>query len=258
MQKIFLKILSIGLLTFSVNSFAENIALNSASRDNPPHYTITNNQMSGYDYELAKVIFSKAGIDVNYNPEDPSVWEEILDQIKTGQRDFIGQATDTKEREHWAWFSKAYRDDSNSVIARSSAASKFTDAAGFVKYIKSNKDLVLGIVDATIYNSDEINDLIKNPEDSILVGRRSPEQLMTLLDNNEVDYIIINTLSAVTLLSQKEDSKDYKIIDIKAVLPIHFMFSKKTVSQDIVNKIDKAISDSTQEIDAIYKKYHSY
>ena len=63
MKIILLRLLVTSILVFNINALAD-MTLNSATRHSPPFYIINNNKMSGLDYELAKVIFNKAGITV--------------------------------------------------------------------------------------------------------------------------------------------------------------------------------------------------
>lgn len=257
MKKTFLKLLLTSILAFNFSASAE-IVLNSGTRNIPPFYIINNDQISGLEYELAKVIFNKAGITVKYDTNNPVFWEEILTQIKSGEKDFVGGATDTKERENWALFSKAYRLDSESVVTNNSQSGSFNNAAEFINFIKMNKNLRLGIVNGVVYNSQEINDLIKNPGSTILVTKNSHEELVELLSNNMVDYIVIDTLLANQELAKMDTKDNFNVIDINSTIPLHFMFSKKAVSQDIVNKVNLAIDASAKEIESIMKKYHAY
>lgn len=257
MKKILLKILVTSILSFNINALA-NMTLNSATRHSPPFYIINNGQMSGLDYELAKIIFNKAGITVKYDTKNPVFWKEILTQIKSGEKDFIGEATDTKERENWALFSKTYRVDSQSVVTKNSQSNSFTNAVEFIKFIKMNENLKIGIVDGVVYNSKEINELIKNPDSTILVTKNTHEQLIELLNSNMVDYIVVDTLLANQELAKMGTNSNFNIIDINSTMPLHFMFSKKTVNQDTVDKIDLAIDTSAKEIKDIMNKYHAY
>lgn len=257
MKIILLRLLVTSILVFNINALAD-MTLNSATRHSPPFYIINNNKMSGLDYELAKVIFNKAGITVKYDTKNPMFWKEILTQIESGKKDFIGESTDTKERENWALFSKTYRVDSQSVVTKNSQSNSFTNAIEFIKFIKMNKNLRIGIVDGVIYNSKEINELIKNPGSTFLVTKNTHEQLVELLNNNMVDYIVIDTLLANQKLAKMGTNSNFNIIDINSTMPLHFMFSKKTVNQDTVDKINLAIDDSAKEIKGIMKKYHAY
>lgn len=257
MIKNLLKLLVTSILTININAFAD-MTLNSATRHSPPFYIINNGQMSGLDYELANVIFNKAGITVKYDTANPVFWKEILNQVKSGEKDFIGEATDTKERENWALFSKTYRIDSQSVVTKNSQSDSFSNAVEFIKFIKMNKNLKIGIVDGVVYNSKEINDLIKNPGSTILVTKNTHEQLLELLNSNMVDYIVIDTLLANQELAKMNTKSNFNVIDINSIMPLHFMFSKKTVNQDTVDKINLAIDASAKEIEAIMKKYHAY
>ncbi|MCT4634729.1 MAG: transporter substrate-binding domain-containing protein [Rickettsiales bacterium] len=258
MTKTLLKLFITSILAFNFSASAE-IVLNSAIRNNPPFYVINNSQISGIEYELTKVIFNKAGITVKYDAENPAFWKEILTQIESGEKDFVGGATDTKERENWALFSKTYRLDSESVVTNNSKSNSFTNAAEFIEFIKMNKNLKIGLVDGVVYNSQEINDLIKNPGSTILVIKSSHEQIVELLNNNMVDYIVIDTLLANQELAKiGAKNNNFNVIDINSTMPLHFMFSKKTVNQDIVDKVNIAIDESAKEIKSIMKKHHAY
>ena len=256
MTKTFFKLILSSILFFNIMASAET-TLNAATRNNPPHYTITNDKMSGLDYELANLIFTKAGINLNYDTKNPSSWAEIIKQIRTGKKAVIGQATDTKKREKWALFSKEYRLDYNAVVAKSDKDKPFENSQEFINFIKSNKKLKIGVVNGYIYNSDSINKLIKIPGSTKIIKRQKTQDLLKMLANNKLDYIIINKLSANYLLSQTGDLNNYNIIDIKAVMPIHFMFSKKKVMQSDVDKVNSAIESSTDEITEIMKKYYN-
>ena len=255
MKKNLFKLIFTAILTFNLTASAE-MTLNSATRNNPPHYTITNEKMSGVDYELAEVIFNKAGIKINYETDKPSDWATILKQIRTGKKDFIGQATDTKQREKWALFSKTYRLDSNVVVTKAGKDKPFANSEEFINFIKSEKNLKIGVVNGYIYNADALNKLVNFPGKTSLLKRQTTQNLIKLLNKDKVDYIVINMLSANYLLAQQGELDQYSIIDIKATKPIHFMFSKKTVKQEDVNKVSAAIDSSAEEIAAIMKKYY--
>lgn len=255
MNTIFSKLFIIFILFCNAVSLAEITSLNSALRNKPPYYSIKDGQVSGIDYELANIIFNKAGISLKYDTNHPVLWKEILSQIKTGKKDVIGDATDTLEREHWAFFTKAYRLDSHSIITKSANKSPFTDAVQFINFIEADKNLKFGIDRGYLYNSAEINKFIEQPGATSIVIKDSPQDLIEALNKNEADYIILNTLTASQLLPT---SGHYSIIDIKAVAPVSFMLSKKTVTPEVIDKVNAAIDDSKKEIDAIITKYHAY
>lgn len=203
--------------------------------------------LTGLDVELTRAIAKAAGKKVTY---DPISWKEHQDFLRNGSRDFASGATYTKERAEYVYFSKPYRyeEDSLFIPRGQEELYVFQDLEGFLRLVK-DKNLRIGIVEGYVYASEKLNDWLKDPKNAphIVIERTDDKNINNVL-NKKIDGFISDRIVGATLIWRSGLGDQINEVRLNIKAPIHFMFSKKTVSQQTVREFNDAI-DAAQETD---------
>lgn len=215
--------------------------------DSEPYYTLIKGEgglesYSGLDAEMAKAIAHQMGYKVNFTPID---WSEQIENLKVGAQHFAVSATYTEERTKFAYFSEPYRREENSFFVRKGEGGRFKfksgDMKGFVESLKASKAKI-AITDGMVYASKEINDFIADPANKpYLVPTATTFESMDLLLKHEIDGILDDRVITSAAIWRAKNTDKIEEVYLGIWTPIHFMFSKKAVSEVFMNEFNKAL-----------------
>lgn len=225
----------------------------------PYQYTQTTEAgslLTGLDIELTRAIAKAAGKRVIY---DPVSWKEHQEQLRNGTRDFASGATYTKERADFVYFSNPYRyeEDSLFIPRGQEELYNFQDLEGFLKLVK-DKNLRIGIVEGYVYASEKLNAWLKDPKNAPhIVMEHSDDKNINNVLNKKIDGFISDRIVGATLIWRSDLGDQINEIRLNISSPIHFMFSKKSVSPQTVKEFNEAIgvaqnTDKYQNIVSAY------
>jgi len=223
------------------------------------YMTVTSNgntNVSGMDVELINAIASKIGINIEYRQGN---WYQDQLDIQSGDADMTSGATYTLERNNYAYFSKPYRLEEFSLFIIEPLAKKLQ--------FKNNDELMaqirlfnlqLGIVRGTIYGDQKFTDFLfsEKNQDIIKIYQNNTELINGMVKKEIEGFISDKIVGSVNILSKPTDRKIIEVpLNIKT--PLHFMFSKKTVSLNLVEQFNFAIEDflASSEYKKIIKTY---
>ncbi|CAK6887877.1 PBPb domain-containing protein [Rickettsia helvetica] len=247
--------------TLECEGVADKKTLTNAWYTNEPYQylvTTSNNHtnVSGMDIEFINAIAKKIGINIEYNQD--SWYHDQLD-IQNGTADMAAGATYTAERSNYAHFSKPYRLEELSLFIIEPLAKKlnFQNVNELMAQIRL-LNLQLGIVKGTVYGDPKFTAFLYNEknEDIIKIYQNDME-LVNGIVKKEIDGFISNRIvGSVNILGRAIDRRIVEVpLNIKT--SIHLMFSKKTVSLNIVEQFNFAIDDflASNEYKKIIKTY---
>ncbi|MBL0941199.1 MAG: TRIC cation channel family protein [Alphaproteobacteria bacterium] len=200
--------------------------------------------LTGLDVKLLRAYMKEAGYSVKYEAVS---WQEHQKEMKEGKRDIAAGATWTSQRAEYAYFSIPYRNEVNVLYMLKIAPDiKFKDIADFLSQIKRNK-MRLGVIEGFIYADPLINAYIADPANAHLITKVGDDQHnLTNLLEHKIDGFIADQIVASTVAWRARSNSEIKQIMLGVSTPIHFMFSKKTVSPEVVEKVNKAIVNLKQ------------
>lgn len=212
-------------------------------------------QLNGLDINLEKAIAKQAGYEINF---EQVAWKQHLNDLAVGMRDIAAGATKTSDREKYVYFSIPYREESNSLFTLKSSSKKlhFSSVEEFLMQVKKT-NFKLGVVDGYVYVDPKINAFIADPANHAqLVPVDNTYENLEHLMSAKIDGFLADRIDGATAL-WRSSNREKVVEKVIGIVPIHLMFSKKTVSREIVetfNKSIEAVKDSG-EYDSIIRSY---
>ncbi|HJD60871.1 MAG TPA: transporter substrate-binding domain-containing protein [Rickettsia endosymbiont of Columbicola hoogstraali] len=223
------------------------------------YWMVTSNgtaNVSGMDIELINALAAKIGINIEYHQDN---WYQDQLDIQSGAADMTAGATYTDERNNYAYFSKPYRMEEFSLFIIEQLAKKlsFHNSDELMVQIRLF-NLQIGIVKGTIYGEQKFTDFLfddKN-QDIIKIYQNNVELINGMVKKEINGFISDKIVGSVNILSKPTDRKIVEVpLNIKT--PLHLMFSKKTVSLNVVEQFNFAIDEflASNEYKKIVKTY---
>jgi len=193
-------------------------------------------QLTGLDVELVKAIVQEMKSTFKYTKLP---WLRQLAYVKQGTIDMVAGASKTPERQEYAFFSNFYRDESNVVFVLKGTAKKYPFK--HLLDIKNTK-FQLGITSGYHYG-DAFAELLKDPEFKKHI-QGVPTDYINIKKTlrNRVNGFIGDIYAGIAML-KKEGVRDRFEIHPFPVssAKIHVMFSKKSCTQKVVDRFNKAL-----------------
>ena len=194
----------------------------------------------GFDVELLRSISDRAG----YVVDSPELdWSEHVRQIRTGDRDIASNATRTPEREEFAYFSTPYRSETIALIVprgESASLSATTDAE-LVTLFKAKK-FRLGVKAGFAYPSALLRAFLDDPGNSGQIRKVENQQdLLQDLIDGRTDGYLSDRIVAATFIEANNARNKVEEHPLLVVGDLHLMFSKASVSPEVVDDFNRAI-----------------
>ncbi|WP_375326631.1 transporter substrate-binding domain-containing protein [Candidatus Tisiphia endosymbiont of Nemotelus uliginosus] len=203
--------------------------------------------IAGLDIELINTISNRVGVNIQYIN---SSGIKSISNIQNGKSDIVAGATYTDERAEFANFSTPYRVEEISLFVLSSSKKQvnFTTVPELLAQIRA-LNFRLGIMTGFVYGDIKITNYLNDANNSdIIIKYESNSELFNALIRKEIDGFITDKLTGLALiLSYTNEQIEEVPTGIK--VPLHLMFSQKTVSKDLVERFNKAIKESINNDD---------
>lgn len=194
--------------------------------------------LGGLDFELMTIISKEVEERLTY---EHVYWDKLIRDLEEGKRDFATGALFSTEREKFAYFSEPYRFEENSLFMRKNTIINAKSLTELLGYIKKNH-FRLGVVKGFIYADPLINDYINDPNNQAWIVKTNNEyESLSLLLNSEIDGFLADRIVGSTVIWRKKAGQKLAEHRLNIKRPVHIIFSKKTVSPDIVEKYNKVI-----------------
>jgi polar amino acid transport system substrate-binding protein len=194
--------------------------------------------LTGLDIRMLEVATKNAGFRANF---EQLPWQQLLAAIKSGKRQIAPFATQTPEREQWAYFSDPYRWEENVLYVKKGTELRFTSIPDLLKEFE-RKQFRLGVMDGFVYADAQINAYIADPKNAarIIRVKFDNDNLMNL-GQGKIDGFFTDRLSGATLVWRLGDRQLVEEIVLGIHTPIHFIMSKQSTTPEMVAKINASL-----------------
>jgi len=247
---------AIGAVTVAVATLASgsafaaacNQTLKIAHEDWPPYNFVEGDNVTGINVDIVKMVAEEIGCDVKFSQMP---WKRGLQGLKDGSVHMMMTANITDEREKFAKFSSPYL-DYQSVLWKN--AGDETSYDSLETFLKDGKQV--GIVREYTYGKDA--DRILDANQSQVTVSNGTIDNVRLVAAGRIDGTIGNRYT-VGYMARQNGIRD-KITASGVVVqntPVHFMFSKESVSDETVNAWSQAVKQlrGTGKFKAVVEKY---
>lgn len=213
-----------------------------ASDDYEPFsYIGADGKLTGLDLRFVEQILGEAGCDPQFLVMP---FPRAVVELAAGRLDMMMFASVTAERQNFAHFSAPYRNETAGLIIRA-------DDQGGYPITEIGDLLKLNLLlahDVGTYRGDAFEAFLNNPEaKKNTVQVSSSKQSLEMLLKGRINAIV-EAPAAVFALAETLGVRD-QIAEHPFLLwsePVHFMFSRKTVSPELVAEIDAVLADAVQ------------
>lgn len=209
----------------------------------PPQQMINKQgELTGIDIEIAKAVLSEAGFTVTFKNIP---WQRMLNiGLKNGEVDVALNAALRDDRKDFVYFSStAYLPSQSALYILPKNKDKFENIDALADF--TNTQLTVGVTRG-IYYSPQYTKLLDNPDFAQkLYPSTKEEQNIRMLLAERVDGILMERYIYEDILKKIAPNKkvtSYSELDFNTPeAGSFFMFSKATMNQEQVNRINKAL-----------------
>lgn len=212
--------------------------------------------VTGLDTELINILSTKVGVSIKYID---SVWQQAIRNIESGESDLVAGATNTKDRASFATFSLPYRFEEISLFTLETGKKKlmFNNINEFLAQIRL-LNFRLGIIKEFVYGNMEITEYLnRQGNNDIIIKYTTDAELLHALTRKEIDGFLADRIVGLALVLNDSHREQIQETQLGIKTPIHLMFSKKTVSVDVVERFNSAIQGFIRT-DAYKKIFQDY
>lgn len=204
-----------------------------------------NDALTGLDVQLTRKIFTNLSEKVFYEPVS---WHQHLLDLKNGVRDVAAGATYSPDRAEYAYFSKPYRFEEDSVFIRRGETNQFDfSTVEEMLAIFDKSDLRVGVINGYVFVHPKINAWLNDPRNkSKIVPVVDDTVNVDNLTTKKIDCFIADRIVGATIIWRQNKGQEINEVKIQAKTPIHFMFSKKTVPYAFVETFNQGITKLLQ------------
>ena len=212
--------------------------------------------LSGIDVEFLRSVASKIGVDISYIK---SSRPERIPDLKSGTKDVSSGGVYTAERATFLNFSIPYRDEAISLFKSRYLGKtlKFSNVRELLTQMRI-QNFRLGVVQGVQYPAHEINDFAsdKNNADIVVTVTSEADALARVL-SRDIDGYIADRITGADMVLGANAGNDIEEVPTGISIPAHLMFSKKTVSLELVEQFNDAIAAFivSPEYQNILRKY---
>jgi len=215
-----------------------------------PPYQVSNKGRApvGLHIELINEIATEANCKLEYTQ---GFYGDLVEKLKTGEIDFVADASVTNERKEFAYFSDAYRNEAMVLYVRQQYVN-YCDNKSLEQVFKL--PFRIGVTKG-VYYGDEIN-RIQNLEPKIdsIVYVANRVELIKFVEQSIIDGYFEDP--AVFAFETRTENRDFKLAKCKLAkfAPVSLMFSKKTISKEFMPIINQAI-DRIKQTDKYQREW---
>ncbi len=222
-------------MTLAAPALACEDTLRVGYEDWPPYEKPTPSGPTGINVRILEQIASMTGCELAWKKRP---WKRVLWGVKTGRLDVAMAANKTPARKVYARFSRAYMPYEAVLFVQSGNKTTYASLRDFLGHGKE-------LAAALSYTYGDDNDALMNSEDFADQVYRTwgVDESVRGLARGRVDGTIGNRFTVMH--AAREAGIHDQIRATQTVVqrePVHFMFSRKTVSKDTIASINDAIA----------------
>ena len=213
-------------------------------------------ELTGMDVELVKKIAAEVGVEVTY---ELVPWSQHQSDLRSGSRDIAAGATYTDARATFVHFSEPYRFEENSLFVSKVSRQhlSFNSIDKFLAQVRIH-NFRLGVIDGFMYADPKINAFIADDINTDIIFKYSDDtKSLQGLMADDIDGFLADRLVGAAVIIEGEVGDIVKEVPLHIKTPIHLMFSKQTVSTDMVGRFNAKIAElkQTKEYKEIVRNY---
>lgn len=220
----------------------------------PTSYLDAQGAIAGMDVEMLQLILREAGCEIEWTFESMSI-ERALRQIQGGDVDVITRMSNRPERRRYAHFSEVYRQEVLGLYAL-----KETPLPEFSTLAEAYEKGVRLIAPGAGFFGEELQQV---RERWLASGRMTAYDSATYASRllftkpRRGDMILIDADVFHHFISDTETEQVVNVGDWLLISPTHIMFSKKTISAELVERINTVIREHRNRgtLAAIERRY---
>lgn len=196
--------------------------------------------LTGFDVEIERALARILGVEIDLPQR---AWEDHLAALADGTADIAAGATADETREHFAYFSKPYRTETDVLILPrgNSGRYPFQTIEQMLDTFAKQK-FRLGIVAGFVYADPRVNAFIADPanRDHIFPVESEVQNLRNLLAG-VIDGFIADRIAATTAAWRRNEGSRIEEHPLRFSTDIHFMLSRVTQTPQSLARLDAAI-----------------
>lgn len=199
----------------------------------PYHYLGQAAQPQGLDIDILQALTRELNCELQLVPGD---WANLLSQLQAGELDVLPGASKNAERESYAWFSDAYRQEQFVLLTRTEMEMDYADFPAFIE-----AGHTIGVVSGYYYG-DLINQLY-GEKPQAFVNAQISELNLARLQDEEISGALEDSFVAAAIIRRKGLSQQIQRHSLSlAPSEVYFMLSKKSISESQLAEFNQAIS----------------
>ncbi|MBI2382188.1 MAG: amino acid ABC transporter substrate-binding protein [Gammaproteobacteria bacterium] len=218
----------------------------------PYQYQDAGGQMQGLDVEVAQALADKAGCKLSFKEDS---WLNLLKGMQEGSIQLLAGASRTPEREQFAWFTDAYRNERFALYVLADKAAERKDK-GLEDLLKAG--FKLGVTEGYVFGA-EVEGLRDQPAyEPLFITASVSEANYAALQDKSVDGVLDDPVAAGHYLRRREltakvvaQGTEFTTGDISVML------GKKSFDEAKFQEVNSALRELVQggQLNAIFARY---
>ncbi len=198
--------------------------------------------LTGYDVEIERAVARVMGVNLIIN-DIP--WDKHLAALAAGNADIAAGATYSTERNRYAYFSKPYRHETDVVVLRKGASTRYPfQTIEQMLHRFANERFRLGVIAGYVYADARVNEFIADPANGDLIVRVDDDlQNLQNLLGGTIDGFIADRIVAATTAWRQQKSGLVEEHPFRFSTDIHFMLSRVSQTPEMQTRLDAAIDE---------------
>lgn len=218
-------------------------------------FTFVNGEgiLTGADVEVIKAVAKEIGCALSFRGMP---WNRILLEIEKGAVDVTSSASRTVERDEWAWYSAPYRRPEVALFVRKGESrNHLLNSLADIPRVGFRVGLIEGY-----FLGEEVASVMADPAFAALTESAADYEVnLTKLLHGRIDGFLVDDVHVLRAEAQALgvlDAVERHSLQIEGV-NLHYMFSRKSVSRDIVDAFDQALARMRAEgrLDRIFQEF---
>ena len=203
----------------------------------PYQYKTRDGKLTGLDIEIVRATQTNMDCKIIFKEGD---WAQLLELLQKGKLDAVASAGMTQARRQYAYFSEPYRSESYAVYVRKEELDRFSGQS--IRALLEMR-MRFGAVAGYSYGVTlaEYQDNEKYQK-SFIYNEISETNFLMLFDS-ELDGVLADSIVASDMIRRRNWTN---LVDKLPLVihsgDVHVMFSKKSVSEEVVQQMNNALA----------------
>lgn len=195
--------------------------------------------LTGLDVALLRFFAEKVSRSAVYTEV---CWPDFLAEISEGTKDVVFGASYTKERGEIYHYSTPYREEVNTLFLAQMMPNFQAQSLPDVLTEIRAKNIKISVVRRFVFGDPRANYFVEAPENKdFIVWRQDSEAAIQAVLDGGADGCFVDRLNADVIIMKKGLENKLSEHPLHIQVPIHFIFSKKTVPLALVEEFNRAI-----------------